>query len=744
MKKQQADKGISPVSGGSKMETSLLDTRVSYYRGVLPKNRIGEKSLAEILEIIRTTPIPTEKRIRELKQKLSGLGEGTPEYEKTKDEYDALKEKLFGFTPSGICLNGRENKDVTSYTGLVVGDFDDLPDEAERERVIKVINEKSQHRVAVWRTISGNGVRALVFGQPDIKRHSENFHAAAEHLKALTGRDIDEQCKNVARLSFLAYDPKLSANKDAIPLPLPDKKDKAQAPLPVPAMGAAKLERLRAAIEARDGLGTIQWTTKDGKPVGYPELCPSGKKHKPKHVIIYLDGIPHLHCFSPKCEEAVTAYNEWLSATWTEIFFDHWRSRFFIRAANPEKWITVEAGGARSQLARLGVAQDNRSTLLHAVRLHNPVEYAGPLAGYKAGIYTIFGNQVLVTSSPMLIEPVRGRWMIVRKFFEGVWSAEQLPYLFGWLRLGYEALRSGKRRPGQALVMAGERDSGKSLTQKLITRVLGGRVAHPYQYMSGVTPFNADLFAAEHLIIEDQKASTEWHTRRKFGTALKDIVVNSEQRCHRKHSTPISLEPFWRLSVSVNEEDENICVLPSIDPDIEDKIILLRSRKRPMPMPTRTLAEYELFMATLLHELPAFLYYLTCEWKMPVSMLTGEGAARFGMAHFHHPDVLDSLNAMAPEFKLLKMIDTVLFPHSDKQQYAPLPLEMDAWAIERELKKSELSREAEKLLYWQNACGSLLGKLANKCPSRVRRKKLHAERLWVIAPPKNPPYESPF
>jgi hypothetical protein len=64
----------------------------------------------------------------------------------------------------------------------------------------------------------------------------------------------------------------------------------------------------------------------------------------------------------------------------------------------------------------------------------------------------------------------------------------QLDYLYGWLRVGIEAVYSGTGSPGQALVTAGPVNSAKSLTQGLITEIMGGRSAKPYLYMTGVRP----------------------------------------------------------------------------------------------------------------------------------------------------------------------------------------------------------------------------------------------------------------
>src|SRR4030095_11750743 len=118
---------------------------------------------------------------------------------------------------------------------------------------------------------------------------------------------------------------------------------------------------------------------------------------------------------------------------------------------------------------------------------------------------------------------------------------DQVRYLYGWLKIAYDAVRARVRRPGQGLVLAGVRDCGKSLLQNLITLILGGRSARPYQFMSGLTPFNSDLCEAGHLRMENEQASPDIRARRNFGAQLKNITVIDWQRCHAKNRVAISL-----------------------------------------------------------------------------------------------------------------------------------------------------------------------------------------------------------
>jgi hypothetical protein len=395
----------------------------------------------------------------------------------------------------------------------------------------------------------------------------------------------------------------------------------------------------------------------------------------------------------------------------------------FKRILKKEGFSTkVPSGGRISPLDEL---------LIHLQR-HKDVYYVGPLAGHPAGFYEVGETRILVTVSPKVIEPVKGEWPVLHQFLRNLFyddNHDQLPYVYGWIKIAYESLRNGKRRPGQALVLAGPHNCGKSLFQNLLTLILGGRTAKPYQYMMGITSFNADLFEAEHLAMEDEHASTDLRTRRHFGSQLKNVTVNESQRCHGKHQKGTVLYPFWRVSVSLNDEPENLMVLPPIDDSLEDKLMLLRAVSHPMPMPTGTQEERAAYWNKLLNELPAFLDLLM-SWEIPASL----SSQRFGIKHFHHPDLLAAIDTLAPETRLLNLIDGELFP----------PYGDDVWKgsseeLERILcsKDSRCQVEARKLLYFYNACGTYLSRLLKQHPDRVEKHRDSTSRTWVIRKPKS-------
>jgi hypothetical protein len=413
--------------------------------------------------------------------------------------------------------------------------------------------------------------------------------------------------------------------------------------------------------------------------------------------------------------------------------FDTGRNQYWINNQRGA-WIALNETQFKRELRQRGVSPvipkssfvsplDERLLWIQ----HNcDVHYSGALAGYEAGIHNMGERRILVTESPRIIEPSPGQWRTLQTFIFGLLKDpqfDQVPYLYGWLKVAYEALRARLRRPGQGLVLAGVCDCGKSLLQNLITLFLGGRAARPYQFMSGLTPFNSDLFEAEHLMIEDEQASTDIRTRRNFGAQLKNLTVIDWQRCHAKNRVAISLTPFWRLTVSVNDEPENLMVLPPIDDSIEDNLIILRASKSPMPMPTTTLEQRKAFWETLESESPAFLAHLI-EWQIPRALSSG----RFGIAHFHHPEILQTIDNLAPEFRLLNLINDQVFKNGDDTW------EGSAEQLERLLahEDSACRFEARRLFTFNTACGVYLGRLAKKQPGRFSYDRTRSTRLWTI------------
>ena len=364
---------------------------------------------------------------------------------------------------------------------------------------------------------------------------------------------------------------------------------------------------------------------------------------------------------------------------------------------------------------------------LNRIQCTQDVLYAGPLAGHQVGLQQMCGQRILVTRAAQLMQPASGECPAIEHLILGLLDDEehdQISYLMGWLKVGYEALLNGHLRPGQALAIAGPRDCGKSLLQHLITEILGGRAAKPYRYMSGATEFNGDLFGAEHLMIEDEVAFTDIRARRHFGARIKDFTVNTVQSCHGKNRPAVSLKPFWRVTITLNDEPENLLILPPIDDSLEDKLTLLKANKAALPADIGTADGRQRYWAQLMQELPMFLNLLV-DYRICPALQSG----RFGVKHFQHPTLIAALTEMSPEMRLMGLIDAALEELAHVGQWSGTATE-----LEQMLAETKVSFEARRLLDWNNATGTYLGRLAKKLPHRVQAQRTNAMRQWTIVP----------
>ena len=349
----------------------------------------------------------------------------------------------------------------------------------------------------------------------------------------------------------------------------------------------------------------------------------------------------------------------------------------------------------------------------------NWVDYAGPLAGRPVGLFfTPGGRRILITSAALPVKPKRMATPGLDKYFGELFGADQTPHVLAWLKIALETLRKGSFRPGQLLVLAGPPGCGKSFFHVLCTQLFGGRSAKPYRYMTGRTNFNSDLAGAEHLIIEDENASASITARREFGTAIKDWTVNEEISVHAKGREAITLGFFRRLTLSVNNEPENLMILPPMDGSILDKVMLFNCS--PALLSDDRWKNIEMLMT----ELPGLAYDLE---RLKIGRELRD--ARFGVRAFHNPELLEILTAISPEHRLENLIDEVL--KWDKQP------DKHCWRgtaeeLERELRDSPFAFAVERLVYYSSAMGTYLARLARKNPERYSSVINRGRTQWLI------------
>ncbi len=388
----------------------------------------------------------------------------------------------------------------------------------------------------------------------------------------------------------------------------------------------------------------------------------------------------------------------------------------------------LKSAGCYGEKDLTGLRPDDHA--LNRIQTAQFVSYAGPLAGHTRGLHELpGGKRVLITESPKILIPAPGQWVNLNAVFTGLLGHEDLTQLhtfYGWLKLAFECLETGKYRPGQALALAGPRGCGKSLLIDVLRGVLGGRTSGAYEWLSGRTSFNLSCAGAELLVVDDKAGSSDPRARAALSANIKSSLFAGEVRIEGKHKNAFDCRPIWRLVFALNDEPENLLVLPPLNEDVMDKITLLHCHRFTLPMPAHTLQEKTLFWKTLEAEIPAFLHWLK-SWEIPAHL----EEERCGVKHFHHPLLVEGLQTLAPEIQLWGHIMTEVEAGS-----ITLPCKLTANELKRILTSPNAvdCHAARRLLMdWTPACGTYLGRLASSHPERVRKAgKLHGTERWEL------------
>ena len=387
---------------------------------------------------------------------------------------------------------------------------------------------------------------------------------------------------------------------------------------------------------------------------------------------------------------------------------------------------------------RDGQAVSEIDAALHCIEKNHRLAYVGALAGWQRGIHMFAGYPALVAHAPSLLTPAPGNFPTIAAVFQGLFDGsdvagdgiDQRPYFLAYLKHALAGLYDGKPSQGLALALAGDRDSGKTLLVDVLVEAWGGQRAYPYRHMTNRDSFNSELFGAVAQVIDDENADTRIEARRAFAASIKQVVAVDGARCRGMHREAVTLFPHWRLLICLNREPERLMVLPPLDSDLQDKMLILLAHKRPMPMPVGTDAERRAFWSQLKSELPALIHHLLHEYD------PGEiGRGRFGCEAFQHPMILDELFATSPAHALGAIIDRVLFPDPETD----LEPARNVWRGKAEdlseylLENGNLPIPERKRVpadsFWM---GRRLGELRDKYPDRFRPRHTRCGNVWTI------------
>jgi hypothetical protein len=423
--------------------------------------------------------------------------------------------------------------------------------------------------------------------------------------------------------------------------------------------------------------------------------------------------------------------------------YDLARQKFFVPSGN--EWIALNdtrisvhfRARGYSEFVKDALGVTKLDSALQRVIMERNVKYAGPVAGYWAGPKEMDNKRVLVTESPRLIKPKKGDWSTFQKFAEQLLWDDQFERLqwdlfCGWLRAGFVSLRDKTFQPGLALAICGVSDDGKSFMQKLITECLGSREGKPYDWMTGKDDFNEDFIGTEHLTIDDEASEKDTKSRTALGQRIKQVVVGGAIRFNGKFAKAISARPFFRLSICLNDEPSDLMVLPPMEDSIKNKFLILHSHPATFP---KTPDEFQKFRNQIVSELPAFMYWLLNDFKLPAKW----HSPRFGVLNWQHPDLLFEIEDLHPWRRLVELIDFVKpwsVTESPTDDMFNEGADGECWEGTtqdlEECLKSRAPGRAQSVLRGPHGTGMDLKSAARRLPGRISSRRSNGSHVWII------------
>jgi hypothetical protein len=421
-----------------------------------------------------------------------------------------------------------------------------------------------------------------------------------------------------------------------------------------------------------------------------------------------------------------------------DVYFDSTKGNYWMKLTE-DRYLNLDERRIGRHLRMAGLDPDEQKGPLKAIErvfykaeLERSVDFAGALAGYKAGMFPRqSGERILVTSEGKPPAGKPGDCSLYDEYLTELLPDDQSRRVIAWLHFARKTLRRGDFMPGQCLVLCGPPRCGKSYLQRLITVMLGGREADPFDYMVGETGFNGEFAGAEHWVIMDKSPTLTTSARRKFGDRLKECIANISFRIHPKGRPAFNMDIYRRMSISINREHQNIMLLPPMDESLRGKFLICKTADKFSggERPKVLLGNYGENDKRFMAQMPAFCHYVD-NFRVPKAWLDES----FGVKAWAHTDIMDVLSDVSPEQMLMNYIDDVIFSKDSK--WLDVPWMGSATELETELTAVPyLKNRIERLLTFSSACGTYLSNLAAHHPSRFEARKLHGKTKWIIRAP---------
>ena len=288
----------------------------------------------------------------------------------------------------------------------------------------------------------------------------------------------------------------------------------------------------------------------------------------------------------------------------------------------------------------------------------NRVNDIAPVIFSKDRIVEYNSNRILNTGkiNPIVADsdgdpskwPFLQEWL--NQLFENTGQRPTVEYFYAWMKRFYTAVITPTLTHGQALLLVGPTNKGKSLLSNRVISALVGGFSDASEYVSGLSHFNKDLARVAAWVVDDTTSAASFQDQLKATELIKRAVANPRMEYMAKYADAMSLPWTGRVIMSLNMDANSLSVIPALDSSNRDKIMALLIREDA----TSNFPANHVLESIIEDELPHFAKWLL-DWDPPQEIVSGP--ARFGVVSYIDERIADAAYDNSSRSSVAELVD---------------------------------------------------------------------------------------
>jgi len=306
---------------------------------------------------------------------------------------------------------------------------------------------------------------------------------------------------------------------------------------------------------------------------------------------------------------------------------------------------------------------------------------------------------------------------------------EQLDHFLAWLKYFYMQSLEQHPRPGHAIVLAGPAGKGKTfLFKHILSKLMGGVLTGTSDgsgHLVGGETWTDRLIRTPLILIDDDLMAADPRDVTRFTSRVKKYVSSPSMIYNQKYKLQCEVPWFGRIVILCNTDAESLRILPNMSISVRDKISLFKASVTNMHFET-----WEKNAKLVRNELPNLARFLV-DWEIPDRCVPKND--RFGVAVYHHPELLDESLQSGLDGTVLELLVTMMKENVNHDKAKP----EQAWIGSYVMLYNQLATLYDQIMrdIKPRALAVCLGNLSsNGYDVTQHREGKSRERLWRIGP----------